>query len=182
MRRSTKIILGASLITNLLLIGLIGGAVYKKWSERPWHEVKQQLEPETRNVVARTFQDKFREIRPIGKEARKARGELVKVMTADEFDPEAFDRAAAELTGLRDRMAEIKLQATKDILSKLPKEERAKMAHHMAVKIGGGMEHKVRRDRRPRPMKPGHKPDFADRDKPSSEPSPDGDQEMDLNK
>lgn len=160
MRRSTKIILSVSLIANLLLVGVIGGAAYKKWSARPWHEVKKQLEPESRNVVARTFQDKFREIRPIGKEARKVRGELIKVMTAEEFDPEAFDEAAAELTSLRDRMAEIKLQATKDILSQLPKEEREKMAHRMAEKIGGGIEHKVRRDRHVRPRKPGHKPDF----------------------
>ena len=163
MKKSTKIILSVSLVLNLLLVGVIGGAVYKKWTDRPWSEVKKSLEPETRSVVARTFQDKFREIRPLGREARKARGELVKVMTAEEFDPEAFDKAAAELTGLRDQMADIKLQATKEILQKLPKAEREKMAHRMAEKIGGGIEHKVRRNRHPRAMKPGHKPDFADR-------------------
>lgn len=163
MRRSTKIILSVSLITNLLLVGVVGGAAYKKWSARPWHEVKKQLEPESRNVVARTFQDKFREIRPIGREARKARGDLIKVMTAEEFDVEAFDKAANELTDLRDRISEIKLQATKDILSQLPKEEREKLAGRLAESIGGGMERKVHRDRHIRPRKPEHKPDF-DRD------------------
>ena len=163
MKKSTKIILGASLIANLLLVGLVGGAVYKKWSVMPWHELKKQLEPESRNVVARTFQDKFREIRPIGREARKARGDLIKVMTAEEFDPEAFDKAASKLIDARDRMRDVKLEATKDILSQLPQEERAKMAGRMAEAIGGGMERKVHRKRDIRPRKPGHKPDFSDR-------------------
>lgn len=181
MKRSTKIILSASLIVNLLMVGVVGGAAYKKWTERPWHEIKKELEPETRNVVARTFQDKFREIRPIGKDARKARGDLVKVMTAEEFDPEAFDKAAGKLTDLRNKMQAVKVQATKDILSQLPADERAKMAHRMAEKIGGGIEHKVRRDRHPRPMKPGHKPDFKD-DRPEPSPSSDDDNDLNLNK
>lgn len=163
MRRSTKIILSLSLIANLLLVGVIGGAAYKHWSEVPWHEMKKQLEPESRNVLARTFQDRFREIRPIGKEARKARGDLIKVMTAEEFDSEAFDKAAEELAGYRDRIQEIKLQATKDILSQLPQAERAKMADRMAEAIGGGMERKVHRHRHVRPKTPGYKPDFSDR-------------------
>ncbi len=181
MRRSTKIILSVSLITNLLLVGVVGGAAYKKWNERPWHEIKKQLEPETRNVVARTFQDKFREIRPIGKDARKARGNLVKVMTAEEFDSEAFDKAAAELIDLRDKMQAVKIQATKDILSQLPADERAKMAGRMAEVIGGGMERKVHRDRHPRPRKPGHKPDFK-ADRPEPPPSSDDDNDLNLNK
>ena len=76
-QKHMKGFLVVSVLVNILLIGMVGGHVYKKWSSHPWHEVKAQLSPESRNVVGRTFQSAVREGRPIADEARKARAESV---------------------------------------------------------------------------------------------------------
>jgi len=159
MGKRIKILLIGSLIFNVLFLGLIGGHFYKKWSSHPWHEVKKELSPETRNVVGRTFQSAFREIRPLGNDARKARADLVKILSADEFDAEAFDKAAGKLVGVRDKMTVIKIQATKDIASNLSVAERRKMANRMAKMVGGGHERRVKRHRKPQMIKPDRKPE-----------------------
>ena len=120
--------------------------------------MKKELSPETRSVIGRTYQSAFREIRPLGDDARKARAALVKILSADEFDPDAFDKAAASIQNIRGEMSAIKIQATKDAAMQLSVEERRKMADRMAKMAGGGHERKVKRHRRPDMIKPEHKP------------------------
>ncbi len=153
-----NILLTGSLILNILFFGVIGGHVYKKWSSHPWHEVKKELSPETRNVIGRTFQSTFREIRPLGQDARKARAELVKVLSAETFDADAFDEAAQRLQNIGGEIKALKIQATKDVASQLSVEERRKMADRMAKMVGGGHERRVKRHRKPKMIKPEHKP------------------------
>ena len=160
MNKRTKTLLTVSLLLNILLIGVVGGHVYKKWADHPWHEVKKELSPESRNVVGRTFQSAFREIRPLGEEARKARASLVKILSAQEFDEDAFDEAADKLVKIRGDMTALKIQASKDVAKELSVEERKKMANRMAKMIGGGHERRVKRDRKPRMVKPGKKPEI----------------------
>ena len=159
MKRYIKILLTGSVMLNIVFIGGIGGHAYKQWSQHPWHEVKQELSPETRNVVGRTFQSTFREIRPLGQKARKTRAEILKIFTAEEFDEEAFDKAAIKMTDTRAKMSALKIQATKNVAMKLSYEERQKMADRMARMVGGGHERKVKRKRKPRMVKPVPKPE-----------------------
>lgn len=158
MKKRFKILLTASLLINVLLIGFVGGHIYRKWANHPWQEVKQELAPQTRNVVGRTFQSTFREIRPLGDEARKERASLVKILSAEEFDEAAFDKAVEHLTGLSEQMMALKIKATKEVAGELSVEERRKMADRMAKMIGGGKEHHVKRDRKPDMIKPHRKP------------------------
>ncbi len=158
MGKRIKILLISSLVLNVLVLGVVGGHVYKRWADHPWHQVKQELSPETRNVVGRTFQGAFREIRPLGNDARKARAELVKVLSAKEFDGDAFDKVAQRLVDVRGDMAALKIQATKDVASQLSVEERRKMADRMAKMVGGGHERRVKRHRRPEMIMPDKKP------------------------
>ncbi len=154
-----KAIITVSLILNVLLIGGFGGHVYKRWSSHPWHQVKKELSPETRSVIGRTFQSAFREIKPLGNDARKVRAELVKILSANEFDADAFDKAAEKMRGIRSEMSAIKIQATKDAASQLSVEERRKMADRMAKMVGGGHERRVKRHRKPHMIMPDHKPE-----------------------
>ena len=154
-----KIFITVSVVLNVLVLGVIGGHIYKKWSHHPWHEVKKELSPETRSVIGRTFQSAFREIKPLGNNARKVRAELVKILSAKEFDADAFDKAAEKMRGIRGEMSAIKIQATKDAASQLSVEERRKMADRMAKMVGGGHERRVKRHRRPHMITPDHKPE-----------------------
>jgi Spy/CpxP family protein refolding chaperone len=141
-----------SLLANVLLVGFIGGHAYKRWANHPWQSMKQDLEPETRNVVGRAFQSTFKDMKPLGDEARKQRAELLKILSAEEFDEAAFDKVAEELANTRDDMTALKIKATKDVAKVLSPEERVKMADRMVKMIGGGREHKVKRDRKPKAM------------------------------
>jgi len=161
----TQILITMSVVLNILFFGVIGGHVYKKWSHHPWHEVKKELSPESRNVIGRTFQSAFRDIKPLGNDARKARAALVKVLSAEKFDGEAFDKAAQRLRDVSNEMKDLKVEATKEVASKLSVEERRKMADRMAKMVGGGHERKVKRHRKPRMIKPDHKPEHADQKK-----------------
>ena len=61
MSKRFKILLTGSLLVNVLLIGMVGGHFYKRWASHPWHQVKEELSPETRNHVGRVFQEMFQE-------------------------------------------------------------------------------------------------------------------------
>ena len=167
----TKLVCTVSILINILLLGMIAGHYYYKWSHHPWQSVKKDLSPESRNIVGRTFQSAFRDIRPLGDEARKARAELIKILSAEEFDEAAFDKTVAEIVDVRREMTAIKIQATKDAAMNLSAEERKKMADRMAKMVGGGHEKRVKRDREPRMMnfKPEHKPEIDSEAEPEPE-------------
>lgn len=159
MRTGIKIIFTISLLLNVLLLGAVGGHFYVRWKQHPWQDVRAELSPESRNHAARIFQGAFRDIRGVGDEARKARAELVNILSAEEFDAEAFDRQAEKLAAARARITALKIAATKDVALELDPQERAKMAQRMTDMIGGGREKRVRRDRRPEEIfPPGHPP------------------------
>ena len=163
MNKKFKIFLSISVLFNLLLAGTIAGHVYKHWSSHPWHNVKAELSPEGRNIAGRTFQSAFRDIRPLGDKARKARAELVKILSAEEFDEAGFDNATKRMLGIRGDMKARKIQAMKDVAMKLSVEDRRQMANRMAKMVGGGREHKVKRHRNIERIKPERKPDFGPR-------------------
>lgn len=165
MSKKIKFILTGSLLLNILLGGIITGHCYKRWAHHPWNSVKQDMAPESRNHIARTFQGAFREIRPIGDEARKARADLVKILSAEDFDEKAFDEGVAKLLDAGERITALKIKATKDIANELSAEERGKMAKRMTDMIGGGKEKHVRRHRKPDEIK-GSKSDQTEAESP----------------
>jgi uncharacterized membrane protein len=158
MSKRLKMVFMVSLIINVLLVGIVGGLAYKKWSAHPWHKIKHELSPETRHIVGRSLQGAFRDIKPLGNKARKARADLVKILSADEFDGEKYDQAAQRLVTVQDQMRAKKIEVTKEVASQLSVEEREKMADRMTRMIGGGREHKVKRHRKPHGVKPERKP------------------------
>ena len=91
-----------------------------------------------RHFVGQTFQRTFREIKPLGDEARAARESLVGILSADEFDGDAYDLVVARLMDVRGEVQGLKIQATKDLAMSLPVVERQKMAARMAKMAGGG--------------------------------------------
>lgn len=152
MKTGIKIIFTVSLLLNVLLLGVVGGHVYAQWKDHPWQDVREELSPEARNHAARIFQSAFRKIREVGDEARKARGELVKILSAETFDAKAFDKEAAKLAEARAEITTLKIAATKEVAMALDAQERAKMAQRMTDMIGGGWEKRVHRDHRPMGM------------------------------
>lgn len=163
MSKNIKILFTASLIFNLLLLGIIGGHALDRYKKHPWHQTKEQLSPESRNLVGRTFQSAFREMKPIGDEARKVRAELVKILSADDFDEEAFNRQAEKMLEIGGQMDAHKMETVKTLATQMNAEDRRLMANKMTRMIGGGHEKRVKRHRRVMAVKPPHKPEFGPR-------------------
>ena len=159
MRKRFKILLGVSLLVNILFIGLVGGHIYHKTRSHPWHEAKKELSPEVRNIVGRNFQTAFRDIRPKVDQAKKARAALLDTLTAENFDEEKFDRDVERLMAIGEDIQLRKVEAIKEIAKQVPTEERQKMAEKMSYFVGGGYERKVHRPRKPLMIKPPHKPE-----------------------
>ena len=147
-----------SVVLNVLLLGVLGGHFFKTWQDHAWWEIKEELAPEHQNEVAATFQDAYREISEVGDEARKARGEIVKIISAEKFDEKAFDKQIKKLAVTRNKIAAIKIKTTKDVAKLLSQPEREKMAERMAKMVGGGWERRVERDHKPREMGKDDKP------------------------
>lgn len=150
MNAHSKGLFTASIILNVVLLGVIGGHVYTRWQEHSWREIREEIAPETRNLVAKTFQDAFRDIRAVGGEARKTRAEILKILTAEKFDEKAFDKQAKKLMEQRVQITATKVRSTKALAKKLSAEERAKMAERMVTMLGGGPEKQASRDHQPK--------------------------------
>ena len=161
MSKRVKIVFIVSLVINLLLLGIIGGHTFDRYKKHPWHQMKEQLSPETRNLVGRTFQSAFREIKPIGDEARKVRAELVKILSADDFDEASFDQQAEKMLEIGGKMDAHKIETVKTLALQMDAADRRVMADKMTKMIGGGHERRVKRHRRIMAVKPPHKPSFG---------------------
>ncbi len=164
MRNSIKFIFTLSLLLNVVLLGYIGRHEYDTWEHHPWQETREALSPEARNLVARTFQSAFREIREAGDKARKIRSDLVDILSAPAFDPKAFDKTAKKLMDSRQIITALKIKATKQVAEDLSPEDRAKMAERMTDMIGGGGRKDVNRDRNPMELSPEDLPPSEQKD------------------
>jgi uncharacterized membrane protein len=149
MSKRLRIFFTVSIALNIVLLGIVGGDAYRRWQDSPWWEVREEVSPENQNKVASTFQSAFRDIRTVSDEARKIRAEIVTILSAEKFDKGRFEDAIRRLAVTRNKIAAIKVKATRDLAEALSQQERAKMAERMARMVGGGMERHVDRGRRP---------------------------------
>jgi uncharacterized membrane protein len=152
MNRCAKILFTVSVVLNVVLIGVIGGHFYMRWQENSWQEVRAEIAPESRNLVARTLQKSFRDIRAVGDQARKTRAEILKILSAEKFDEKAYDAQAKKLMEQRVKITAIKVKSTKELAKKLSPEDRANMAQRMTDMLGGGREKQVSRDHKPKEL------------------------------
>ncbi|MBX2834682.1 MAG: periplasmic heavy metal sensor [Micavibrio sp.] len=154
MREGFKVALTLSILMNILFIGVAGGIAYRQWSHKPWHKVSHDLSPEARNIVGRSFQAAFKDIRPLGNDARKKRAELIKILSAETFEEEAFDENVSKLVSIQDEIMAMKIEGIRKMAKELPAEDRAKMADKIA-RVVGGREHRVKRHNRPEGLRRG---------------------------
>ncbi len=138
MSKTAKIIFTLSLILNALFLGLFSGQLYHvKHEPRPWDEMKAALAPETLTLMKATFKEKGKDVFPLFREADQKKKAMRDVIVAPEFDPQAFDALAVDLSGLNNRLMDHRLVTIKSILSRLPQAEREKMADHTVERLLG---------------------------------------------
>ena len=156
MRKSMKTLFTISVLLNVVLLGVLGGIAYKHWANHPWQKVKSDLDPETRNVIARNFRSTHKEIKPLAQRAHEQRETLMEIFEAEEFDADAFDAAVAAMQENQEKVMDIKIDTMKRIAKELPPEERVKLARKFVSALERDHKrHKSRDEKWKHPDKPG---------------------------
>ncbi len=139
MSRPMKIVFTASIILNVLFLGIAAGGMFHHEPREmpPWEKAKETLAPETIEVIKSTFKEKKEEIVPLFKEASQKKSAMKEVITAPEMDGDAYDALAEELKILNGKLMDHRISSIKAIFAGLPQEERAKIADHTVEKLLG---------------------------------------------
>lgn len=141
MKRRTMILLVASLVVNVFLIGLIGGTVWHWTHDRGmgfrsgWRmRVAESLPQPQRQILRQAIHDTVRQALPRLRESGAARAEAARLFVQPQFDANAInaklDQARASDMQLRTDLEHRMIQ----FAATLPQDQRKKMAE--ALKEG----------------------------------------------
>jgi len=133
MTKTMKLAFVASLVLNLLLLGVILGQVPRAFDATP---TRQQRMEEALSKLPESMQTRFREkfaqIRAAGdpqrREIEQARSEALRILGAEPFDEAAYDRQINAINDLRAEMFKRMGQAIKQTARELAPEERRMLA------------------------------------------------------
>ena len=134
MTKAVKLAFLASLVLNLLLLGVILGQV-PRGLEPPPPTRQQRLEEALKKVPEPTqsrFREKFSQIRassdPLRQQIDEARAETLRLLSAEPFDDAAYDRQVSKIEELRGEMFKRMGQSMKQTAKALSPEERRMLA------------------------------------------------------
>ena len=129
MNRRLKIIFTLSVMLNMLLIGVIAGACYKRM-DGP-HGFFDSREPQTDNKIARAMAAARKGQDAAHKDMKEAKKELVKVLAAPEFSEAKFHEASEKVDQAQDALFKARNDATLKMAKDMTPEERQEMARFM---------------------------------------------------
>ncbi|MGQ0526901.1 MAG: periplasmic heavy metal sensor [Alphaproteobacteria bacterium] len=132
MSKTKKAIFTASIILNILLLGIIGGMAYKKHHSPHWQSFKESLSPETQALVQEHFDQGRADIRPLLSELMKEREQMVATMSTEPFDASKFDNSVRHVQDIQRVISDKKAQSMRELMTKVPHDERVKLADNMA--------------------------------------------------
>lgn len=128
-----KTLITASVLINVMFIGVIGGITYNKYAD---HKIRQgareSMSPEARNLVARTMQQNRKEIRKVMRDSKRIQDDLIKILEANEFDEVAFDATIEKLKSAQEHVAGLRIEATRSLAKGLSSSERKKLSKRLA--------------------------------------------------
>lgn len=133
MSKRLKIILFISIIVNVLLIGVVIGHfstrfLVKKHFKNHFPEISTELPAEKQEMLMDAMMKLHKESRGIKRKIHRVRKEIVKVLTAPEFDEQLYDKKVQELHNLHGEMAKGLSEVTKKLAVKFTASERRVLA------------------------------------------------------
>jgi Spy/CpxP family protein refolding chaperone len=124
MTKKVKIIFTLSLILNLMLLGLIGGKIYKKTSYHRDIEISDS----SRDIIRQNIKEAKENVRAQFKQMRAYKDELETIITADQFDINAYNDVIGKMLALKSDISVSRAESMGKTLSELPKEDRLKLS------------------------------------------------------
>ena len=133
MNGKLKIAFLASLLVNVLLLGVLLGALPHRFEKG--HPRQQRIEKALKELpepVQARFREKMESLgedgEPLREQSRKAREEAIRILIAEPFDEAAYDQQISKINELRIQMATHMAKVVKDVARDLPREQREVLA------------------------------------------------------
>ena len=144
MNRNIKFAFIASLILNVLLIGVLLGQSPRRFDRGTMRQQRMDQALKDLPEAAQTrLREKFQQLRaaadPLFEQIRKNEEQAVQLLGKEPFDESAYDRQVSKITEMRVEMTKKMSQVAKDASKDLSADERARFAQLL------------RRPRRPNP-------------------------------
>jgi uncharacterized membrane protein len=136
MSRNVKILIVFSLVLNVLLAGVLLGNVFHRMGWRSAfmsddRALAAKLPPEKYKLFTEVMGGARSECKQIRKQIRERREQTLGVLTAPEFDEQAFQREVDSLHELRSRMADRLAGATLELAKQFDPEERRLLGKYL---------------------------------------------------
>jgi uncharacterized membrane protein len=131
MKNKLRIAFLASIILNVLLAGVIFGRLPQQLQEGSAQRGRFRAEVEKLPEPARSrFREKIEDFRKSGlrDQIRATREETIRLLRADRFDQEAYDRQVRKMNDLRMQMTQQMADNLKEIVRDLPVDQRSAVA------------------------------------------------------
>ena len=133
MSRTNKLIFLGSLVINVLLIGVLIGQSPRHFDRAARRE--QRVEQVIKDLPAASqtrLRERFQQLRataePLFAQLRQAQDETARLVAAEPFDEEAFDRQESKINQLRSEMTRKLSQVVKATVKDLTPQERDRFA------------------------------------------------------
>jgi uncharacterized membrane protein len=133
MNRNTKVAFIASLILNVLLIGVLLGQSPRRFDRGALRQQRMDQALKDLPEAAQTrLRDKFQQLRatadPLFEEIRKNEDAAVQLLGKEPFDESVYDRQVSKIIEMRAEMTKKLSQVVKDASKDLSVDERARFA------------------------------------------------------
>jgi uncharacterized membrane protein len=133
MSQKTKLAFIASIILNVLLLGVLLGQSPRRFDRSAMREQRMEQAIKDMPEASKTrLREKFQQLRaaaePLFKEMRQVQDESVQLLGAEPFDEAAFDGQQAKMNELRANVTKKLSEVVKNTVKDLSPEERRRFA------------------------------------------------------
>jgi uncharacterized membrane protein len=132
MNQKLKWIVLASILLNVLLVGILFGQLPRRMDRDVYRQqIMEQAVKKLPESTREPFRQKLEHMRiaaePIRRQIREARDESIRIVITEPFDEAAFNRQVRRINDLRVQMADILKEAAKN----LPPEQKLALGESM---------------------------------------------------
>jgi uncharacterized membrane protein len=133
MSQKTKLAFIASIVLNVLLVGVLLGQSPRRFDRSTVRQQRmEQVIKDLPEASQTRLRERFQQLRstadPLFAQMRQAQDETARLIGADPFDEAAFDRQEAKINALRADMTNKLSQVVKNTIKDLTPEERRRFA------------------------------------------------------
>jgi uncharacterized membrane protein len=133
MSQKTKLAFIASIVLNVLLVGVLLGQSPRRFDRGALRQQRmEQVIKDLPEASQARLRERFQQLRaaadPLFAQMREAQDETARLIGADPFDEAAFDRQEAKINALRADMTKKLSQVVKNAIKDLSPEERRRFA------------------------------------------------------